>query len=241
MKILVIDIGGTSAKLLVTNETEPRKFPTGPEMSAEQLAAAALAAAKDWDYDVVSIGFPGIVTEGKIALEPQNLGHGWIDFDFAARFDKPVKVINDAAMQALGSYEGGRMLFLGLGTGLGSTLIVGKLVIPLDLGQLPYKRSILDDYVSRRGLKRMGKTKWSAVIRDVAAFLKHSFMADYVMLGGGNAKKLTNVPPGCRLGDNQRAFLGGFRLWNMAATLTPTAHPPAEDEAEPPRSDWKLV
>jgi polyphosphate glucokinase len=240
MKILVVDVGGTNAKLLATDQTEVRRFPTGKGMTAGQMVQAALALTSDWEYEVVSIGFPGIVTDGKPAFEPRNLGHGWIDYDFAAHFDKPVKIINDAAMQALGSYEGGRMLFLGLGTGLGSTLIAGKLVLPLDLGQVPYRSAVVDDYVSRRGLERFGKRRWIKMVSEITHVLRQCVMADYVMLGGGNAKKITQLPPGVRRGANQRAFLGGYRLWNMSATLTPATHP-AEADPSPPRSDWRIA
>jgi polyphosphate glucokinase len=240
MKILVVDVGGSNAKLLATDQSEVRRFPTGREMTAGQMVQAALALTSDWEYEVVSIGFPGTVVDGKPAFEPRNLGPGWIDYDFAAHFDKPVKIINDAAMQALGSYEGGRMLFLGLGTGLGSTLIAGRLVLPLDLGQVPYRSSVVDDYVSRRALARLGRRKWERVVADVAHVLRHCLMADYVMLGGGNAKKISQLPPGVRRGANQRAFLGGYRLWNMSATLTPTSHP-AEADPNPPRSDWRIA
>lgn len=240
MQILVIDVGGSNVKLLASNQTDVRKFPSGAELTAKQMVKSARAHISDWEYDVVSIGFPGQVADGKPVFEPQNLGHGWVGFDFAAEFGKPVKLINDAAMQALGSYEGGRMLFLGLGTGLGSTLVAGRLILPLDLGQLPFHDKHLDFFLSRRGLDRLGKEKWGEYVNEAVATLKHCFLADYVMLGGGNAKKLPKVPPGARLGDNQRAFLGGYRLWNMAASLTPPLHPD-EDEDESPRSDWKLA
>jgi hypothetical protein len=240
MKILVLDVGGKNVKMLATDQTEVRKFPSGRSLSAHAMVRAARALASDWEYDVISIGFPGPVVEGKPSLEPHNLGHGWVDCDFAAAFDKPVKVINDAAMQALGSYEGGRMLFLGLGTGVGSTLIVGKVIIPLDVGQLPFRNRVFDDLLSRRALRRLGKTKWNDAVFEAVAILKHCFLVDYVMLGGGNVKKLRRVPPGARLGENSRAFLGGYRLWNMSATLTPASHPP-ESDVEPPRSEWKLV
>lgn len=240
MNILTIDIGGTNVKLLATGQAEPRKFPSGPELGPHQLIAAVRSLTEDWEFDVVSIGYPGPVAHGQPQLEPRNLGTGWVGFDFAAAFERPVKIINDAALQALGSYEGGRMLFIGLGTGVGSTLIAGKAIVPLDLGQLYFHDGqILDDILSRRALDQLGKEKWTTIVCEAIAHLKHCFIVDYVMIGGGNAKKLKRLPPGARQGDNERAFLGGYRLWNMSATLTPATHPPGDEG--PPRSDWKIV
>jgi len=214
MKILVIDVGGTNVKVLATGQTEMRKIPSGPEMTAEQMVKDVQEATKDWDYEAVSIGYPGPVVQGKPLLEPRNLGPGWVGFDFAAKFGKPVRVVNDAAMQALGSYEGGRMLFLGLGTGLGTAMIVNKVVVPLELAHLPYKKGrSFEDYVGIRGLNRMGKKKWHRAVEDVVARLKAALIADYVVIGGGNSKKLNHLPEGARLGENSNAFVGGYRLW----------------------------
>lgn len=214
-KILTIDIGGTNVKVLATGQAEVRRTPSGSEMSAEQMVEAVQTLTRDWEYDVVSIGYPGPVIADKPLIEPKNLASGWVGFDFAARFGRPVKVINDAAMQALGSYEGGRMLFLGLGTGLGSALIVDRVIAPMELAHLPYKKGkTFEDYVGIRGLNRLGKKKWLAAVADVVARLKAALVADYVVLGGGNSRKLDTIPPGARLGDNSHAFLGGFRLWD---------------------------
>jgi polyphosphate glucokinase len=214
MKVLVIDVGGTNIKLFATGQSEIRKFPSGPHMTAEQMVEGVRREAAGWEYDVITIGYPGPVVHGKLVLEPRNLGPGWVDFDFAARLGRPVKLINDAAMQALGSYEGGRMLFLGLGTGLGSALVIDSVVVPLELAHLPYKKGrTFEDYVGLRGLLRLGKKKWQAAVEDVVARLQSALVADSVVLGGGNARKLKRLPPGARMGDNQNAFLGGERLW----------------------------
>jgi polyphosphate glucokinase len=214
MKILVIDVGGTNVKILATGQQEIRKIPSGQNMTATQMVQEVLQAAHDWEFDTVSIGYPGPVINGSPALEPKNLGPGWVEFDFGAHFKRPVRVINDAAMQALGSYEGGRMLFLGLGTGLGSALIIERVVAPLELAHLPYKKGrTFEDYVGIRGYKRLGKKKWQTAVEDVVARLQGALIADYVVLGGGNSKKLQRLPPGARLGDNQNAFTGGHRMW----------------------------
>jgi polyphosphate glucokinase len=213
-KILVIDVGGTSVKMLATGQTEPRKFASGPALTAAQMVADVRKATADWDYEAVSIGYPGPVLRGKPLAEPRNLGSGWVDFDFAAAFGRPVRLVNDAAMQALGCYEGGRMLFLGLGTGLGSTLIINKVVAAMELAHLPYrKRRTFEDYVGMRGLQRMGKKRWRKAVEDVVARLQAALVAEYVVLSGGNVKKLKQLPPGARMGDNTNAFVGGFRLW----------------------------
>jgi predicted NBD/HSP70 family sugar kinase len=213
MKILVIDVGGTNVKLLASGQRQPRKFPSGPQLTPEQMVEGVLEATKDWDYDVITMGYPGPVMKNKLVLEPANLGPGWVDFDFEAAFGKPVKIINDAAMQALGSYESGRMLFIGLGTGMGSALVIDGLVAPLELAHLPYKKATFEDYVGRRGLERLGKRKWQQAVEDAVARLQAAMVADSVVLGGGNAKKLKRLPPGAKLGDNINAFRGGFRLW----------------------------
>ncbi len=218
MNVLVIDVGGTHVKILATGQEEVRKIASGPEMTAQQMVDDVLKASRDWKYDAVAIGYPGPVIHGHPQLEPRNLGHGWVGYDFAAHFGKPVKIINDAAMQALGSYEGGRMLFLGLGTGLGSALIIDKVIAPLELAHLPYKkRRTFEDYVGLRGLQRLGKKKWQRAVEDVVARLKAAMVADYVVLGGGNVKYLHTLPVGAREGDNSKAFVGGFRLWKEYA------------------------
>lgn len=213
MKVLVIDIGGTNIKFR-TQDHEMVKFPSGRAMSAEQMADGVQRESAGWEYEAVSIGYPGPVVDGKALLEPKNLAPGWVGYDFEGRFGKPVKLINDAAMQAVGSYEGGRMLFLGLGTGLGSALILEKMIAPLELAHLPYRKGrTFEDYVGLRGLERLGAKKWRKAVADVTARLKAALVADYVVLGGGNSKKLRTLPDGARLGDNNNAFTGGFRLW----------------------------
>ena len=214
MKVLVVDVGGTSVKILASGQQTVRKFRSGPALTPQQMVAGVVEAAADWAYDAVSIGYPGPVSRGRLLEEPRNLGVGWVGFDFLRAFGCPVKVINDAAMQALGSYEGGRMLFLGLGTGLGSALITDKVIMPMELAHLPYRKGrTFEDYVGLRGLERLGKTKWRQAVDDVVARLKTALVADYVVLGGGNAKKLAQLPEGARLGDNAHAFIGGERLW----------------------------
>ena len=214
MQVLSIDIGGTNVKFLASNATEPRRFASGPTLTPDQMTNQLLEATKDWTYDVVTIGYPGPVNNDRALLEPRNLGRGWVGYDFAAHFGKPVKLINDAAMQALGSYEGGRMLFLGLGTGLGTTLIIDKVIAPMELAHLPYRKGrTFEDYVGERGLERLKAKKWQRAVHDVTMRLKAALVADYVVVGGGNAKKLDELPPGARLGNNANAFTGGFRLW----------------------------
>ncbi len=219
MKILVVDVGGTNVKLLASGQRVVRKCRSGPKLTAEQMVAAVVKAAKGWKYDAVSIGYPGPVSRGRVLAEPKNLGPGWVGFDFEKAFGCPVRLINDAAMQALGSYEGGRMLFLGLGTGLGSALIADHVIMPMELAHLPYKKGrSFEDYVGRRGLKRFGKKKWRRTVDDVVSRLKAALVADYVVLGGGNTKKLGRLPKGARLGDNAHAFIGGRRLWEERGT-----------------------
>ena len=214
MRILVIDIGGNNVKIKATDQSEVRRFPSGSTLTAQQMVDGVLEIAKDWPFDAISIGYPGPVHDGKIAKEPVNLGQGWVGFDFAEAFGKPVKLINDAAMQALGSYEGGRMLFLGLGTGLGNTLIIEGTIAPMELGHLPYKKKrTFEEYVGDAGRKRLGRKKWQRAVSDVVLRLKEALNAEYVVLGGGNARKLTHLPEGCRLGNNENAFIGGYRLW----------------------------
>ncbi len=220
MKVLAVDVGGTNVKLLASGQTERRKFPSGPALSPAQMVAGVLNAAQGWDYDVVSIGYPGPVLRGRPAVEPVNLGSGWVGFDFEAAFGKPVKILNDAAMQALGSYEGGRMLFLGLGTGLGTTMIIDGIIEPMELAHLFYRKKTYEDYVGQRGLDRMGRKKWQRHVEAVVSGLSAALQADYVVLGGGNVKQLLRLPPGARLGDNANAFLGGFRLWETDGALS---------------------
>jgi polyphosphate glucokinase len=211
--VLAVDVGGSHVKLLATGETEPRRFDSGRKLTAEQMIAGVLAAAEGWSWDVVSVGIPTPVRGDKVVAEPINLGRGWVGVDYTAGFGKPTKVVNDAAMQAIGSYEGGRMLFLGLGTGLGSTLIVDGIVEPLELGHLPFRKSTFEDYVSERALERRGKKKWTAAVFDVVEHLTAALEPDYVVLGGGDVTRLDELPPNCRRGENTNAFLGGFRLW----------------------------
>ncbi len=212
MKVLVVDIGGTHVKILASGHKEPRRFPSGPTLTPKQMVAGAKRLAGDWKYDVVSIGYPGPVLRGRPVAEPCNLGRGWVGFNFDAAFKRPVKVVNDAAMQALGSYKRGKMLFLGLGTGLGSTMIVDGIVEPMELGHLPYKKGTYEDYVGQRGLEKHRRRKWRRHVMDVVARLKTALEPNNVVVGGGNVKKLKQLPPGCRAGANGNAFLGGFRL-----------------------------
>ena len=213
MKVLVVDVGGTHVKILATSQREPRRFASGPGLTAKRMVAGVRKLAADWKYDVVSIGYPGPVLRNRPVAEPPNLGRGWVGFDFAAAFRRPVRLVNDAAMQALGSYRGGKMLFLGLGTGLGSTLIVDGIVEPMELGHLPYKKATYEDYVGLRGLEKHGKKKWRRHVADVVRRLAAALEPEDVVLGGGNVANLKDLPAGCRAGDNANAFVGGFRLW----------------------------
>jgi polyphosphate glucokinase len=222
MKILVIDIGGTNVKVLATGHEAPRKIPSGPELTPEKMVTEVLSATPDWDYEAVSIGFPGPVLCGQPITEPVNLGPGWMGFDFAAAFHRPVKVINDAGMQALGSYQGGKMLFLGLGTGLGAAVILDGTLEALELGRFHYKKNTIEHYVGNKGKKRLGRKRWQKHVEVIVEHLIAALKPSDVVLGGGNAKKLNPLPPGTRLGDNTFAFLGGFRLWEEeAARLRP--------------------
>ena len=214
-KILVIDVGGTHVKLMISR-TEKRKFKSGRRMTPRQMVSEIKSLIVDWKFDFISIGFPAPVANGRIASEPKHLSKGWVSFDFEKAFAKPVCLINDAAMQALGSYRGGRMLFLGLGTGLGSTLVWADIVLPLELGDLPYRdRAIIEDYLGRSGLERLGAKEWQREVQFAVAQLKRSLIADYVVLGGGNTKKLDSLPKGVERGHNRNAFLGGVRLWQV--------------------------
>jgi len=214
MKILTVDIGGTHVKLLATGHRSKVSFLSGPDMTPKKMIDGVRRAIPDWEYDVVSVGYPGPVIDNHPVADPYNLGPGWVNFDFAEEFGCEVKIINDAAMQALGSYEGGRMLFLGLGTGLGSAMVVEHLVLPMELAHLPYRKGrTYEEYLGIAGLKRAGKKKWRHYVDDVVRRLKAALLADYVVLGGGNARLLKELPTGARLGDNANAFRGGFRLW----------------------------
>lgn len=213
MSVLSIDVGGTHVKILASGQTERREFASGEALTAHEMVDRVKSLAGDWAYERVSIGYPGPVLHGMPAVEPHNLGTGWVGFDFEQAFGCPVRLVNDAAMQALGSYRGGKMLFLGLGTGLGTTLIVNGIVEPMELAHLPYKKATYEDYVGVRALKRLGKKKWRKKVAAVVDALIHAFEPDDVVLGGGNAKKLNELPPHTRLGDNADAFQGGFRLW----------------------------
>jgi polyphosphate glucokinase len=216
--VLTVDIGGSSVKVLASGQTEPRKRRSGKNLTPAKMVEIVQELAEGSDYDVVSIGYPGLVGNQGPSSEPGNLGSGWVGFDFSSAFGLPVRIMNDAAMQALGSYEGGRMLFLGLGTGVGSALITEEVILTLELGQLPYKRGeTLGEALGRQGLKRLGKIAWRRAVSDVASALIKAFLADSLVIGGGNAKKLEELPPGVRQSHNLTAFRGGFRLWDTGA------------------------
>jgi polyphosphate glucokinase len=233
-KVLVLDVGGTGVKILASGQETPRKFPSGPDMGPDQMVAGVVRTAADWNYDVVSVGYPGPVLHGRPVTDPINLGAGWVGFDFEAALGHPVKVVNDAVMQALGSYERGRMLFLGLGTGLGTALIVDGVIEPMEVSHLPYRKRIFEDYVGIRGLKRLGKKKWRRAVADVVARLTAALEPDYIVLGGGNVKKLKTLPPNCRAGDNANAFVGGFRLWDGAKPNRPVSPDSNHQAADQP-------
>ncbi len=222
MRVLTIDIGGTNVKFLLQGEETSRSFPSGPEMTPQGMVSGVKDATADWLHDVISIGYPGAVLHGQPVAEPHNLGLGWVGFDYEAAFGCPVKMINDAAMQALGSYEGGKLLFLGLGSGLGSAMIVNGIVEPMELAHLPYRKGTFEDYVGLRALKRVGKKKWRRYVADVATRLQLALQPDYIVFGGGNARKLKDLPANCRLGDNANSFQGGFSLWQKQPE--PTHH-----------------
>jgi polyphosphate glucokinase len=220
-QILVIDVGGTHVKARLSGQREERRIVSGPAMTAARMVRDVKRLVKDWKYDVISIGYPGIVIHGRPVHEPHNLGGGWVRFNFAKAFGRPVKVINDAAMQALGSYKKGRMLFLGFGAGLGSAMIVDGVLEPMELAHLPYKKKTYEDYVGDQALKRLGKKKWRLYVADVVTRLKVALEADYVVLGGGNSKNLKTLPAGAELGDNRNAFIGGTRLWKEETKRVP--------------------
>jgi hypothetical protein len=239
--ILAVDVGGTKVKILATDQSEPRRRRTGPAMTPQQMVEAVKEMAADWEYEAVSVGYPGQVGDHGPRSEPGNLGPGWVGFNFPAAFGHPVRILNDAAMQALGSYDGGRMLFLGLGTGLGSTLIAESVIVPLELGQLPARGGqSLGEVLGRAGLKRLGRKKWRRVIERVVPALMAAHLADYVVIGGGNAKLIKDPPGGARLSNNLTAFRGGFRLWHVTdvRTLSGDDRPP-QVPAVPP--DWRVI
>ncbi len=222
-RILVVDVGGNNVKVAMAGHKQPLKIPSGSEMTAARMAAQVTKAVAAWKYDVVTIGFPGAVKDGRPAHEPRNLGGGWVRFDYRKAFRKPVKLVNDAAMQALGCYRGGRMLFLGLGTGLGSALVAEGVLMPMELAHMPYREGrSYEDYEGERGLLRLGKRKWTRHVHKVVALLKHGLQADDVVLGGGQTKRLKKLPPGVRVGSNQDAIVGGLRLWAETKRSRPT-------------------
>jgi polyphosphate glucokinase len=211
--VLAIDVGGSHVKALASNQTERRRFPSGPALTPHEMVAGTIAAVAGWEWDVVSIGIPGPVRDGRLRSEPLNLGDGWMDFDYEGAFGKPTKIVNDAVMQAVGSYRGGRMLFLGLGTGLGSTLIAEGTIVPLELGHLPYRKKTFEDYVGEAAMREHGKKRWTKDVLETVTLLSAATEPDEIVLGGGGVKELDDLPPGCRRGANDNAFLGGFRLW----------------------------
>lgn len=222
---LVIDVGGTHIKLLASGQKVPRKIPSGLTMTAKKMVGSVKEAVRDWEFDCISMGYPGPVIHGHPLREPYNLGGGWVGFDFRRAFGRSIKIINDAAMQALGSYKGGRMLFLGLGTGLGAAMIVDGVLQPMELGHLVYKKGkTYEDYLGLRGLKRFGKKKWRREVAKVVKALTAALEAEYVVLGGGNTKKLKRLPPGTKLGSNENAFRGGFRMWEKAPSARGKSH-----------------
>jgi polyphosphate glucokinase len=218
-RILAIDVGGTHVKLLMTGQEDKDsvKIPSGPSMTAAKMVRVVRNATRSWKYDAIAMGYPGPVINNHPLREPHNLGGGWMGFDFRRAFGRPIKIINDASMQALGSYKGGRMLFLGLGTGLGSAMVIDGVLEPMELAHLLYKHGkTYEDYIGLRGFEKLGKKKWRRHVFKITEKLKTALEADYVVLGGGNAAKLKKLPPGARRGDNDNAFIGGFRLWSQA-------------------------
>jgi hypothetical protein len=212
--VLVIDVGGTHVKLMISRKKK-RKFKSGPKMTPREMVAQMKTELKDWKYEAIAVGFPAPVRDGRILSDPKHLGKGWVGFDFEKALKKPVRILNDAALQALGSYRGGRMLFLGLGTGLGSTLVLPNMILPLELGDLPYRdHRIIEDFLGRSGIDKLGNKEWEREVTFAVNQLKKSVIADYVVLGGGKAKKLRKLPKGTELGHNRNAFLGGIRLWH---------------------------
>ncbi len=217
-RVLVIDVGGTHIKFLATGEAKPREFNSGRKMTADEMTGGVLARTEDWNYDVIAVGFPGPVVRGRPVSDPPNLAKGWVGFDFEAAFERPVKIINDAAMQALGGYEGGRMLFLGLGTGLGSVMIIEGVIEAMELAHLPYKDGkTYEDFLGKRGLEKLGKKRWRHAVREVIGLFEAALRPDYTVLGGGNIHELKELPENVKLGENANAFAGGFRLSHQEA------------------------
>jgi polyphosphate glucokinase len=213
MKVLVIDVGGNNVKVLASGHKQPVKFPSGRSLTPEKMVAEVKKIAANWQYDVISIGLPGPLLFGQMISDPRNLGPGWVGFDFSEAFRTPVKLANDAAMQALGSYRGGKMLFLGLGTGLGTAIVIDGVAESRELSHTPYKKGTLEDYIGARGMKRLGKKKWRKEVDKIVSEFVRRIHVDEVVLGGGQVKKLKKLPEGCREGSNANAFIGGFRLW----------------------------
>lgn len=212
--VLTVDVGGSNLKIRSSAETLKRKMPSGRGMTAPDMVAAVRKLAGDWQYDAISIGFPGPVRQNRAVLEPMNLGGGWVDFDFGAAFGKPTKLVNDAVLQAVGSYDGGRMLFLGLGTGLGVAMVAEGVALATEIAHLPYRRGrTYEDYLGAAAMARRGKTRWRESLFDIVRLLRAGLVPDYVVLGGGNVDLLKELPEGCRRGDNEFAFRGGYRLW----------------------------
>jgi polyphosphate glucokinase len=211
--VLTVDVGGSNVKAVLNGVDERRRFPSGKKLTAEQMVTRVLELTADWAYVGVSVGIPAPVVNDRVLRDPVNLGKGWKGFDLAEAFGRPTKVLNDAAMQALGSYQGGRMLFLGLGTGLGSTMILDGTIAPMEIGHLPFRKATYEDYVGERGRERLGQSRWRKAVFDTVEQLSTVLLPDYVVLGGGNVVHLKKLPPNCRIGHNEDAFLGGFRLW----------------------------
>lgn len=222
MDVLVIDVGGTSVKILATGQKQRRRFPSGNALTPQEMVAKVRDLAAGWNYDAIAIGYPGIVINGKPTSEPHNLARGWVGFDYAAAFERPVKILNDAAMQALGSYQGGVMLFLGFGTGLGSAIVAHRTILPMELGHLSYRDGTYEDYVGRRGLEKYGSILWREHVALGVARLVDAFLVDEVVIGGGHAGMLDSVHPKCRVGDNANAFIGGLRMWQSHDTARST-------------------
>jgi len=231
MKVLMIDVGGTSVKLMASGQEGFRKFPSGPELTAARMVKGVLAETKDWDYEVISLGFPGLVRKGKIARNPLNLGNGWVGYNFSRAFRKPVRIMNDASMQALANYEQGRYIFMGLGTSVGATLIADDVIVPLEIGLIPLSGSdAFMDRLSKEALRKIGRKRWQKSVLRAIALLKDIFWPDHFQLGGGNAKLLDPIPEGCETGNNQEAFLGACRMWPGADLL-----------AEPHTTTWRII
>jgi polyphosphate glucokinase len=236
MRVLVVDVGGTNVKILATGQEVSRKFPSGPKMTPKEMVSRVKKLAGDWEYEAIAIGFPSPVVRNRPVVEPHNLGRGWVGFNFEKAFGRPAKVVNDAAMQALGDYKKGKMLFLGLGTGLGSALIVDGVLVPMELGHLPYKKGTFEDYVGLRGLKKWGQKKWRRFVADVVDRLIAALEPEEIVLGGGNVKMLKQLPPRSRACDNSNAFVGGFRLWEEPSTRQQSSPPERNVEINKRRS-----